>query len=92
MKKFGLGFLSASVLVALSAWAVDRPALPQCGELLPEGVSYTLTLAGTWDTRTNPISGGISITLKDEISGDMPDPIPENAEAFVECVVSAVGV
>ncbi|GJM10583.1 MAG: hypothetical protein DHS20C11_28590 [Lysobacteraceae bacterium] len=93
MKKFGIGFISAAALVlGLSAWAASRPALTECGSQLPEGVSYTVTLNGTWDTRTNPVSGDISITLMDEVTGIMPHPIPEQAQPFVACIKSAVGI
>lgn len=80
------------LLMASNLAATERPQLPECGELLPQGVHYSVTLKGQWDTRTEKTSGTLAVTLTDEISGDTPKVIPEEAKPFVACIQSAMGI
>jgi hypothetical protein len=88
-------FAAAALIVALVSLAYasqERPSLMDCGETLPEDAHFSITMHGDWDARETPAAGSISITLKDEVSGETPQEIPESAEALVKCVKAAVGV
>ncbi|MEM1081388.1 MAG: hypothetical protein AAGH65_07385, partial [Pseudomonadota bacterium] len=82
------------ILAALSLGFAgqQRPALTSCGDTLPDNVHFSIHMDAHWDARQTPVAGTISITLKDEISGETPQEIPSSATQLVDCIKAAIGV
>ncbi len=73
------------------AQAGDSP-IGECGALLPEGSHYSIRVDVNWNRSTEPMTGGMSISLTDESTGSRPETIPPEAARFVRCVQKALGV
>jgi hypothetical protein len=84
--------VSVALLFLMGASSTTRPILPDCGGYLPEGARYSVTLHGTWDTRSGADQSRISITLKDELTGHAPSQVPEEAEQFAQCLRAVIGL
>lgn len=70
----------------------ERPNLVDCGEVLPENTHYSVSMHSDWDTRVQPVVTTVSITLVNELTGEIPQEIPETLQPFVSCVKSSVGL
>ncbi len=81
-----------AVLLLTGAATSERPSIKDCGSALPPNTQYSINIDAYWDTSTQPPEGQISITLRDEAKGVTPFDIPAEAEAFVSCLQSALGV
>ena len=81
------------VLTLLTGAAADpRPALQDCGSLLPADSRYSITIDAYWDTSKQPYEEDIAITLVDEKNSEIPYQIPSEAQPFVACIQSALAI
>jgi hypothetical protein len=87
-----VGVVGAVVLLLMGASSTARPVLPDCGDRLPEGAHYSVTLYGSWDTRNGAAQSQISVTLKDELTGRASESVPEEAEQFAQCLRAVIGL
>ena len=68
------------------------PAIAACGDLLPEGSHYSLSIDLDWDRRGETTTGEMSLTLTDERTGRRPETVPDEAAEFVDCVRDALEI
>ena len=92
MKVLAFSTIVASLVVLSGATTAKRPTLQDCGSQLPTDTRYSISIDAYWDTSNQPYKEDISIILRDEKKGVVPVQIPDEAQPFVTCIQSALGI